>query len=120
MKNIYALIFSLSVLSLQASANTFNCNVADITLNSGAPGLVFVTMGCTASNPIQSGTNGCTAATISNNRVAIDSTTALGKLYYALALSALATQKQTLIATFGTCPSGSPDTPAIYSMKVSN
>lgn len=109
-----------AIISSGVSAHSFNCKVSNVTINSGTPKLVYVTMGCKASSPHPSGTGNCTATTISDDTVAFDGTSELGKLYYSMVLSALATQKNTLVSAYGTCPLESPSTPSVYSMKISN
>ena len=109
-----------ALLSSQSFAHYFNCNISDISISSGTPDLVYLTMGCSASNPHSSGTGGCTAANISDNIVVFDGSSELGKRYYSLALTALASQKNTYISAYGTCPSNSTSTPLVYSMKLSN
>ncbi|NQY65251.1 MAG: hypothetical protein HRT38_16325 [Alteromonadaceae bacterium] len=114
-------LFIIALLcSSQSFAHSFNCNIKEITNNSSTPNLVYITMGCAASGQWETGTGGCTAAVISDDTVVIDGTSEIGKRYYSLALTAMATQKSTIISAYGTCPSDSPSTPVVYSMKVSN
>lgn len=109
-----------TIITSQVYAHSFTCNVSSVTNSSGTPDVIYITMGCEASSPHSSGTGNCTAATISDDTVAIDGSSELGKRYYSMALTALASQKTTYISAYGTCPLSSPSTPSVYSMKVSN
>ncbi|WP_125721117.1 hypothetical protein [Pseudoalteromonas rubra] len=116
---ILTMLFSTMIVS-QGYAHSFNCNVSDVTISSGTPDLVYITMGCKASSPHSSGTGNCTATTISADTVVIDGSSELGKRYFSMVLTALASQKTTYISAYGTCPLESPSTPLVYSMKISS
>lgn len=104
----------------QTYAHSFNCKVSNIANSSGTPNLVYITMACNATNPHSSGTGNCSATTISSNTVVIDGSSEIGKRYYSMTLTALSSQQPIFISAFGTCPTESPSTPLVYSMKLSN
>jgi len=101
-------------------AHSFNCNIDYIAMGSSAPDLVYLKMACNASNPVQSGTNGCTAESISQDTISFTTASELGKNYYSLALAAMMAQKRVLVSAYATCPENSPSTPVVYSMRVIN
>ncbi len=120
MKLKLSIVLLSSMLTSQVYAHSFNCNVKNVSNSSSTPDLVFITMNCKASSPHSSGTGNCTATTVSDDTLAIDASTELGKRYYSMALTALTSQKTTYISAYGTCPVESPSTPSVYSMKLSH
>jgi hypothetical protein len=119
-KVVSILTLGLSLFSFSSQANTFNCEIANMATGASAPKLVYVTMACKSSNPIQTGTNNCTAATISDDTVAFDATSEQGKIYLSLLTTAMVTKKRTLISMWGNCFVESPSVPVMYSARVYN
>lgn len=119
-KVVSILTLGLGLFSFSLQANNFNCEIANISTGASVPKLVYVTMACKSSNPIQSGTNNCTAAVISDDIVAFDATTAQGKIYLSLLTTAMISKKRALISMWGNCFVESPSVPVLYSVKVFN
>ncbi|MCJ8270815.1 MAG: hypothetical protein MJK04_15595 [Psychrosphaera sp.] len=119
-KVVSILTLGLSLFSFSLQANSFNCEIENISTGASAPKLIYVTMACKSSNPIQSGTYNCTAAAISDDTVAFDATTEQGKIYLPMLMTAMISKKRTLISMWGNCFVESPSVPILYSIKVFN
>ena len=119
-KIVSILTLGLSLFSFSSQANSFNCEIASMSTGASAPKLVYVTMACKSPNPIQTGTNNCTAAAISDDTVAFDATSEQGKIYLPLLTTAMVAKKRTLISTWGNCFLESSSVPIMYSARVIN
>jgi hypothetical protein len=121
MNRIMGFVFLLAMLGLPGTSfasNSFSCTVKDIFTSPSALKYVLVVMNCTSPNPIQSGTNGCTATTISDDSFTFDASDEHGKINLSLLLVAFAAGKAILATTYATCPTAIPSVPALYSLKI--
>jgi len=119
MKKLILLITILFMMDY-SFANSFNCNIENIQTSPSAQNFLVVTMSCASVNPIQSGTNGCTATLVSDNTFTFDTITTHGKLNLSILLSAWAANKRIYASTYGTCPPALPNTPILYGIKTFN
>ena len=99
-------------------ANTFNCTIKDISTSMSADKFVLVEMSCDSSSPIASGTNGCTAASVSKTSFTFDASTEFGKTNLSIAMMAFASRKRIYASTYATCPTEMNSVPILYGMKV--
>ena len=99
-------------------ANTFGCKIKDIASSMSAQKYVQIFMACNASNPISSGTNGCTSALVSNNSFTFDVSTEHGRMNLSLLMMAFASGKRIYVSTYATCPASMSNTPILYGIKV--
>jgi len=100
------------------ASNSFSCGIKDISTSMSTPHHVVVHMNCESGNPIASGTNSCTGAVISKDSFTFDTSTEHGKLNLSVVLMAFASGKNIYASTYSSCPSNSPSTPILYSLKV--
>jgi hypothetical protein len=114
----YFLIAIGLILPSTCLANTYNnCTINNIFTHDQLPNLVVVTLNCTAPDAMGSGGN-CTAGAINPSAFVFDSTTANGKAYLALTLTAMAAGENVSANTYGSCPTNLPDTLQLYSLRV--
>ncbi len=102
------------------ASNIFNCPIQAISASPSAQNIMVVEMSCSSNNPIQSGTNGCTGASISDNAFVFDTSTDHGKLTLSSLLMAFASGKQVYASTYATCPTNFNTAPSLYGFKVFN
>ena len=122
MKKIILIIaITLCSASYTYASNTFNCTIGNITSTNSAIDFVIVTMECSdTTNPITSGTNGCTGANIPNNTFTFNTNTSHGKVNLSLLMMAYSSNKRVYASTYATCPTQISNTPLLYSLKTFN